>query len=119
MAAPTRPLADANPAGFSGLELLAPAVVILDGAYVVRYTNPAAENLLGTGAKSLVGQPLPARFTDSAALEGMRGGARALPRDHPPRTGECGPPGAGAAAAFLRRNADRAAGHAAARRIAP
>jgi len=86
MAAPTRPLADANPAGFSGLELLATAVVILDGAYVVRYTNPAAENLLGTGAKSLVGQPLPARFTDSAALEGMLGEALAVHWSYRART---------------------------------
>ena len=71
MAAPIRPMAEANAAGFSGLELLATGVVILDHAYVVYYTNPAAENLLGTGAKSLVGQSFPALFSDRAALESM------------------------------------------------
>jgi len=44
-------------ASFSGLELLATAVVALDEALVIRYANPAAENLLETGARSLVGQP--------------------------------------------------------------
>ena len=64
-------MSEANAAGFSGLELLATAVVVLDDGYVVRYTNPAAENLLGAGAKALVGQPFLALFTDSTALEGM------------------------------------------------
>ncbi|HEY1290334.1 MAG TPA: nitrogen regulation protein NR(II) [Burkholderiales bacterium] len=41
---------------FSGLELLATAVVALDEGFVVRYANPAAESLLATGAKSLNGQ---------------------------------------------------------------
>jgi two-component system nitrogen regulation sensor histidine kinase GlnL len=71
-------MAEAYPAGFSGLELLATAVVILDDAYVVRYTNPAAENLLGAGAKSLVGQPFAALFTDNATLEGMLAEALAV-----------------------------------------
>jgi len=71
-------MAEANLAGFSGLELLATAIVILDGGYVVRYTNPAAENLLGTGAKSLVGQPFTALFTDGANLEGMLAEALAV-----------------------------------------
>ena len=55
-------MAEANAAGFSGLELLATAVVVLDDGYVVRYTNPAAENLLGAGARSLVGQRFPGPF---------------------------------------------------------
>jgi two-component system nitrogen regulation sensor histidine kinase GlnL len=71
-------MAVANPAGFSGLELLATAVAVLDGEYVVRYTNPAAENLLGAGAKSLVGQPFPGLFTDSAKLVEMLGEALAV-----------------------------------------
>lgn len=71
-------MAEANSAGFSGLELLATAVAVLDHSYVVRYTNPAAENLLGAGAKSLVGQPFLALFTDSAALEGMLAEALAV-----------------------------------------
>jgi two-component system, NtrC family, nitrogen regulation sensor histidine kinase GlnL len=71
-------MADAIPAGFPGLELLATAVLILDGRYVVRYTNPAAENLLETGARSLVGQQFPALFTDIAALEAMLAEALAV-----------------------------------------
>jgi two-component system nitrogen regulation sensor histidine kinase GlnL len=78
MAAPTRPTADEYRPGFPGLELLATAVVILDEEYIVRYTNSAAENVLGAGAKSLVGQPFPALFTDSAALEGMLAEALAV-----------------------------------------
>ena len=78
MAAPKRPMADEYRAGFPGLELLATGVVILDEGYVVRYTNSAAENLLGAGAKSLVGQPFPALFTDSATLEVMLAEALAV-----------------------------------------
>jgi len=58
-------------ATYSGLELLATAVVALDEAYVVRYANPAAENLLGAGAKTLAGQPFLALFANAAALESM------------------------------------------------
>jgi two-component system nitrogen regulation sensor histidine kinase GlnL len=71
-------VAEARSAGFSGLELLATAVVVLDGSYVVRYTNPAAENLLGAGARSHVGQPFPALFADGAALEEMLAEALAV-----------------------------------------
>ena len=53
---------------FSGLELLATAVVALDERLVVRYANPAAENLLATGAKSLIGQPFLAPFSEKEAL---------------------------------------------------
>lgn len=49
---------------FSGLELLATAVVALDDELIVRYANPAAESLLATGAKGLIGQPLPALFVE-------------------------------------------------------
>ena len=38
-------------ASFAGLDLLATAVVVLDDEFVVRYANPAAENLLTTGAR--------------------------------------------------------------------
>jgi two-component system, NtrC family, nitrogen regulation sensor histidine kinase GlnL len=55
-------------ANFSGLELLATAVVVLDGRTVVRYANPAAENLLGAGARSLIGQDFLALFGGDAAL---------------------------------------------------
>lgn len=53
---------------FSGLELLATAVVALDEAFVVRYANPAAESLLATGAKSLIGQPFLGLFAEREAL---------------------------------------------------
>jgi len=54
---------------FSGLELLATAVLVLDDARRVRYANPAAENLLGAGAKSLIGQPFVPLFDPDPALE--------------------------------------------------
>ena len=57
-------------ASYAGLEFLATAVVAIDEAYVVRYANPAAENLLGAGAKSLVGQQFLALFAEAAALAG-------------------------------------------------
>ncbi len=56
-------------ATFSGLEMLATAVVVLDGERLVRYANPAAENLLGAGVKSLLGQPFVALFEPDPALE--------------------------------------------------
>jgi two-component system nitrogen regulation sensor histidine kinase GlnL len=54
---------------FAGLDLLATAVVVLDDDFVVRYANPAAENLLTTGAKSLIGQPFLAFFAERTELE--------------------------------------------------
>jgi len=56
-------------ATFAGLEFLATAVVILDERYAVRYANQAAENLLGTAAKSLIGQPFLPLFAGSVELE--------------------------------------------------
>ena len=41
-------------------------MVVLDERFVVRYANPAAENLLGTGAKSLIGQPFLPLFAEGA-----------------------------------------------------
>ena len=56
-------------AAFPGLELLATAVVALDDKFVVRYANPAAENLLATGARSLIGQPFLQLFSEREDLE--------------------------------------------------
>lgn len=56
-------------AHFSGLELLATAVVALDEQFVIRYANPAAENLLSTGAKSLNGHAFLSLFDEREALE--------------------------------------------------
>lgn len=60
---------------FAGLELLATAVVVLDDRFVVRYANPAAESLLATGAKSLIGQPFPQLFSEREAIERALGDA--------------------------------------------
>jgi two-component system nitrogen regulation sensor histidine kinase GlnL len=54
---------------FAGLDLLATAVVALDDALVVRYANPAAENLFATGAKSLIGHAFLALFAEGPELE--------------------------------------------------
>jgi two-component system, NtrC family, nitrogen regulation sensor histidine kinase GlnL len=62
-------------AEFRGLEYLATAVVALDEHAVVRYANPAAESLLGAGAKSLIGQPFLPLFEPDAALEKALGEA--------------------------------------------
>ncbi|HYL23966.1 MAG TPA: nitrogen regulation protein NR(II) [Burkholderiales bacterium] len=62
-------------AHFAGLELLATAVVALDQDFIVRYANPAAENLLATGAKSLLGQPFLQLFAEREALERALGEA--------------------------------------------
>jgi len=53
---------------FSGLELLPTAVAVLDAEFVVRYANPAAESLLDTSVKSLLGQPFVPLFAEQAEL---------------------------------------------------
>ena len=55
--------------GFAGLELLATAVLVLDERFVVRYANPAAESLLDTGVRSMIGQTFPALFGEKAEIE--------------------------------------------------
>ena len=72
-------------ASFPGLELLATAVVALDEALVVRYANPAAESLLATGARSLIGQPFPLHFSESEELERTLGEARSTHWDYSAR----------------------------------
>jgi len=67
---------------FSGLELLATAVVVLDEAFVVRYANPAAESLLATGAKSLLGQRFLAFFSEQEALAASLHEARTVHWDY-------------------------------------
>jgi two-component system nitrogen regulation sensor histidine kinase GlnL len=53
-----------TPLRFIGLDALATAVVMLDMEHVVRYVNPAAENLLAISAKNIVGMPLDRVITD-------------------------------------------------------
>jgi two-component system nitrogen regulation sensor histidine kinase GlnL len=57
-----------TPAALSGLDLLATAVVLVDEGLVVRYMNPAAENLFEMSSKNVTGQPLESLFTDTAVL---------------------------------------------------
>jgi two-component system nitrogen regulation sensor histidine kinase GlnL len=43
---------------FAGLDLLSSAVILLDANWVVRYVNPAAENLFAISQRLLLGKPL-------------------------------------------------------------
>lgn len=54
---------------FAGLDLLASAVLLLDGGLRVRYINPAGENVLATSARSLAGKPLKSVCTCSTTLQ--------------------------------------------------
>src|SRR4029078_8711904 len=61
---------------YSGLELLATAVVLLDERFAVLYANPAAESLLEIGARALIGQHFPVLFAEgpsykSASLQAL------------------------------------------------
>ena len=64
-AGPSQP----RPASLAGLDLLPTAVVVLDEAFVVRYANPAAESLLDTASRALVGQPFLPMFAEFSELE--------------------------------------------------
>ncbi|OGA38420.1 MAG: PAS domain-containing sensor histidine kinase [Betaproteobacteria bacterium RIFCSPLOWO2_12_FULL_68_19] len=74
-----------KPASFPGLELLATAVVALDEELVVRYANPAAESLLATGAKSLIGQAFLLLFSEREELEKTLAEARSAHWDYSAR----------------------------------
>jgi two-component system nitrogen regulation sensor histidine kinase GlnL len=64
-AGPSQP----RPASLAGLDLLPTAVLVLDEAFVVRYANPAAESLLDTASRALVGQPFLPMFAEFSELE--------------------------------------------------
>ena len=72
-------------AAFAGLDLLATAVVVVDDEFVVRYANPAAENLLSTGARSLIGQPFLGFFAEREELERSLEEARVIHWDYSAR----------------------------------
>jgi two-component system nitrogen regulation sensor histidine kinase GlnL len=72
-------------ASFAGLDLLATAVVVLDDELVVRYANPAAENLLTAGARSLIGQPFLGLFAERQDLERALEEARVIHWDYSAR----------------------------------
>ena len=66
---PLAPLADEDAASAcAGLELLATAVLMLDGARRVTYANPAAENLFELAKKHLVGHRPDQIFADAQGL---------------------------------------------------
>jgi two-component system nitrogen regulation sensor histidine kinase GlnL len=70
---------------FAGLDLLATAVVVLDDEFTVRYANPAAENLLSAGARSLNGQPFLGFFAERSELERSLEEARVIHWDYSAR----------------------------------
>jgi two-component system, NtrC family, nitrogen regulation sensor histidine kinase GlnL len=53
---------------FPGLDALATAVFLLDAERVIRYVNPAAENVFAISAKNIVGNPLERVFPDTSTL---------------------------------------------------
>jgi two-component system, NtrC family, nitrogen regulation sensor histidine kinase GlnL len=55
-------------AALAGLDLLATAIVIVDQDLVVRFANPAAENLFELSSKSFVGQPITQIFDNDRVL---------------------------------------------------
>jgi two-component system nitrogen regulation sensor histidine kinase GlnL len=55
-------------ARFSGLDMLASSVLVIDGDGLVRYANPAAEHLLEVSLKSLSRQKLTSLFTNGEEL---------------------------------------------------
>lgn len=54
---------------FSGLDLLASAVILLDQDGCICHLNPAAENLLASSHKTLAGKPLSAILNPSRSLQ--------------------------------------------------
>jgi two-component system, NtrC family, nitrogen regulation sensor histidine kinase GlnL len=66
-----------TPRAFSGLDLLATAVVVVDGALIVRYMNPAAENLFEVSSNNMGGSPLHKLFPETRVLNAAIGYALA------------------------------------------
>jgi len=60
-----------------GLDLLATAVVLVDGELAVHYMNPAAENLFEASSKNMAGLGLGKLLPESDVLHGAIGHARA------------------------------------------
>ena len=48
---------------FSGLDLLASAVLLIDDQQLIRYVNASGENLLAISSRSVIGKPLGAICT--------------------------------------------------------
>jgi two-component system nitrogen regulation sensor histidine kinase GlnL len=60
-----------TPDRFTGLELLASAVLVVDAGGLVRYANPAAEHLLEVSVKSLSRQTLSGLFINGPELDAL------------------------------------------------
>jgi two-component system nitrogen regulation sensor histidine kinase GlnL len=60
---------NASYTSFAGLDLLASAVLLIDDGLLVRYINPAGENLLAVSSKSVEGRPLSAVCKPSLTLQ--------------------------------------------------
>lgn len=58
-----------TPTGFAGLDLLSSAVLLLDGRLLIRYLNPAAENLFAVSQRAWLGRPLAQLAGTPAALD--------------------------------------------------
>jgi two-component system nitrogen regulation sensor histidine kinase GlnL len=57
-----------DPVAYPGLETLATAVIVLDHSRIVRYLNPAAENLFAFSRKNIVGHSLARVFEDASQI---------------------------------------------------
>src|SRR5512146_1922427 len=66
-----------TPAALSGLDLLATAVMLVDAGTVVRYMNPAAENMFELSITNVAGQTLGGLFADDELLLAAVDNARA------------------------------------------
>ena len=80
-------------AEFAGLDLLPTAVVALDADLVVRYANPAAEDLFATGESALRGQAFLALFAERDDLERSLREATRTHWDYAAQTVTCVRPG--------------------------
>jgi two-component system nitrogen regulation sensor histidine kinase GlnL len=66
-----------TPRALTGLDLLATAVVVVDGVLSVHYMNPAAENLFEVSSNNMAGLGLAKLFPGAAVLDAAIGYARA------------------------------------------
>src|SRR5688572_26117134 len=66
-----------TPTALSGLDLLATAVVLVDGRLCVHYMNPAAESLFEVSSNNMAGLGLSKLFPGSGVLDAAIGYARA------------------------------------------
>jgi two-component system, NtrC family, nitrogen regulation sensor histidine kinase GlnL len=70
------------PSLYTGLDLLASSVVITDDAGRILYANSAAETLLESSRRNLLGQSLPGMFVDASQLRALLAEAAAQEFSH-------------------------------------